>query len=529
MDDVGDVEMSNGETIDTKSIVTKWINNHKNGILTTSHFEDHWRYWVPKIYSPALNESCLNWNFNEELAQEVLINTLKEFICNGDPAVVLAELSRLEKPPSVCGRVFKFGEPTYSCRECGMDKTCVLCVDCFKNSEHRFHKYKMGTSGGGGCCDCGDTEAWKRDPFCKIHFVGETREVQEKVTLPDDLKDRTRIIFEAILWYAYQLLNTDQIADVRLRESSDTFFNIDTYCTILYNDEIHTFEQVISTLARVLKCNQRSAIEFVTNIDREGRAVVKCATFQHCNELKQDIEKYTSRHGNKPLKVLVNHARVIAHQVFAMKLLTWLQNFLSHGEGFRAIFAEIILKPQATEPSILKGILMRDSSLWKSARTQWHRLLISGMLLEYENKKALAKMFTKSYGQVMKDFIKDDHDHSYSISSLAVQLFTVPTLAHHLIANDDVLYILLNTLLSECSRNCNKAEKLEFQRASPSTNMFKRALFMLYDLRYLLSSIPEQWEDQLRRSFLHGLSVMLNLLTMMQGKYNINVFTKEIN
>lgn len=86
------------------------------------------------------------------------------------------------------------GEPTYSCRECGnfalnmmffivvimltnqnlllgMDPTCVLCVDCFKHSAHRNHKYKMGTSNGGGCCDCGDKEAWRREPFCDTHIV----------------------------------------------------------------------------------------------------------------------------------------------------------------------------------------------------------------------------------------------------------------------------------------------------------------------------------------------------------------------
>ena len=30
----------------------------------------------------------------------------------------------------------------------------------------------MSTSGGGGYCDCGDLEAWKNDPICKIHRRG---------------------------------------------------------------------------------------------------------------------------------------------------------------------------------------------------------------------------------------------------------------------------------------------------------------------------------------------------------------------
>ncbi|RZB39562.1 zf-UBR and/or ClpS domain containing protein [Asbolus verrucosus] len=499
-----------------EEIVQEWLTMFEKNILTPTEFRQHWKVWVPKIYSPSVNESCLNWRFDEERGQKILFNVLEEFICNGDPSSVFTKLSEMDKPPSVCGRVFKLGEPTYSCRECGMDNTCVLCVDCFKNSEHRFHKYKMGTSQGGGCCDCGDVEAWKKAPFCEIHIAGTKDNPEANRTLPEDLQKRTRLVFQAVLWYAYNLLNTGQIADIRLGDISDSFFDNDTYCTILYNDEIHTFEQVIGTLTRVLKCSQRTAIEFVTNIDREGRAVVKCSSFQHCNELKLDIEKYTSRHGNKPLKVLVNHAYVIAHQLYAMKLLTWLQNFLGHGAGFRAIFAEVALEAPPNEICIVKGILLRDSTLWKSARSQWQRLLISGMLLEYENKKELAKIFTKNYGPVMKDFIKDDHDHSFSISSLSVQLFTVPTLAHHLIAYDDVLYILLNTFMSECSGKCNKAGKLEFER-SPSSHAFKRAHFMLYDLRYLLSSIPENWNDDLRKNFLHGVFVMLNLFTKMQG------------
>ncbi|EFA01832.1 E3 ubiquitin-protein ligase UBR2 [Tribolium castaneum] len=505
---------ADGASASGTELVQEWLNLFESNSLTTNQFKQHWKTWVPKLYAPPVNESCLNWRFDEDLAQKLLFNVLEEFICKGDPSLVLARLNEMDKPPSVCGRVFKLGEPTYSCRECGMDNTCVLCVNCFKNSEHRFHKYKMGTSQGGGCCDCGDVEAWKKAPFCDVHIAGTRNDAHR--SLPEDLKQRTRIVFEAVLWYAYCLLRTGFVSDVRFGDITDTFFDSDAYCTILYNDEIHTFEQVISTLTRVLKCNQRTAIEFVTNIDREGRAVVKCSSFQHCTELKQEIEKYTSRHGNKPLKVLVSHAYVIAHQIYASKLLTWLQNFLGHGEGFRSIFAEVVLETPPNETCIIQGILLKDSSLWKSARSQWQRLLISGMLLEYENKKELAKIFTKNYGPVMKDFIKDDHDHSYSISSLSVQLFTVPTLAHHLIACDDVLYILLNTFMSECSTKCNKAGKLEFER-SPSSHAFKRAHFMLYDLRYLLSSIPENWSDELRKNFLHGLFIMMNLFTKMQG------------
>lgn len=47
---------------------------------------------------------------------------------------------------------------------------------------------------------------------------------------------------------------------------------------------------------------------------------------------------------------------------------------------------------------VAEGILLRDCLLWKSARTAWHRLLIAGMLMDYDTKKSLATVFTKNYG-----------------------------------------------------------------------------------------------------------------------------------
>ncbi|XP_046748290.1 E3 ubiquitin-protein ligase UBR2 [Diprion similis] len=501
--------------------VNVWMDKMSKGLLSCTHFKEHWRIWVPKIYSPEPNGSCLEWSFNEVKAQKILYSTLEEFICNGNPQEVLQQLSQLDNPPSVCGKVFKMGEPTYSCRECGMDSTCVLCVVCFKQSAHRNHRYKMGTSSGGGCCDCGDPEAWKNDSSCNIHKAGIQFKSRPRNKLPEDIAERARATFEAVLKYSYELLSLEHApglpSDLRLKgRDEDLQAPSDTYCTVLFNDETHTFEQVINTLSRLIKCSHRDAIEFVTNIDREGRAVVKCSTFEHCAELKSEIERFTSRHGNRPLKVLVVHADVVAHQLFAMKLLAWLQEFMAHSEGFRIAFSDAALHTKLPDVSIVEGILMRDSQLWKAARTAWHRLFISGMLVEYESKKALASVFTYNYGTVMKDFIRDDHDHSFSIAALSVQLFTVPTLTHYLIAHNDVLFILLNTFISESSRKCNAQGKLEFERNS-SNQTFKRAQYILYDLRYLLSAKPDTWTDELRHGFLQGLSMLLRLLCSMQG------------
>ncbi|XP_076276967.1 ubr1 ubiquitin ligase [Lasioglossum baleicum] len=512
--------MGNEPPTYTQPCVSIWMEKMSKGILLGTHFKEHWRIWVPKIYSPKPNSDCLDWSFDEETAQKVLYYTLEEFICNGDPQNALKQLSQMDS--NICGKVFKMGEPTYSCRECCMDMTCVLCVDCFKQSAHRNHKYKMGTSSGGGCCDCGDTEAWKKEPFCNIHLAGNQAKESCGNKLPGDVAERAVVTFEAVLRYCYEMLSLEYTSvppELQIKENdedpSSLLSSLDSYCTVLFNNETHTFDQVISTLTRVMKCQSKDAVEFVTNVDREGRAVVKCSRFKVCEDLKFDIEKFTQRHSSRALKVLVVHAHVIAHQTFAMKLLNWLQQFISLSEGFRVLFSNVALNTKLPDISVVEGMLMRDSELWKSARTAWHRLFMSGMLMQYESKKALAIVFTNNYGCVMKDFIRDDHDHPFSIVSLSVQLFTVPTLAHYLIAHHNVLFILLNTFISESSRRCNAAGKLEFERDPPHSS-FRRAQQILHDLRYLLSTKPTVWTDELREGFLQGLSLLLTLLCSMQ-------------
>lgn len=261
------------------------------------------------------------FTFKEQGIQETIM-VLETFICGEDSTAFLEQLKRNDFDSSVCGRVFKIGEPTYSCRECSMDPTCVLCSSCFKNSPHRIHKYKMATSSGGGCCDCGDVEAWKQYPVCAEHNNISNISSESTAQLPDDVQGRCAIVFQAILAYCMRVLKMDSDGSYSELDDDDN-----THCTVLYNDETHTFEQVIQALTSIVLCSQKTAIEYVTSIDREGRAVVKCASFEVCKKLKEDIETKAIRTtvGGKmaPLKVTVMHRNEVACQHLAIQMLGW--------------------------------------------------------------------------------------------------------------------------------------------------------------------------------------------------------------
>ena len=95
----------------------------------------------------------------------------------------------------------------------------------------------------------GDREAWKKDYFCEDHAPAEPTEVDYLIT--DDIKDVCRIVFHAILVYCVNMLQID--SDTSFPDiDGDKGQTEDLFCTLLYNDETHTFDQVSITLFKCI-------------------------------------------------------------------------------------------------------------------------------------------------------------------------------------------------------------------------------------------------------------------------------------
>lgn len=227
----------------------------------------------------------------------------------------------------------------------------------------------------------------------------------------------------------------------------------------------------------------------------------------------------TNPRNYQSLRTSVLHIGAVACQQFALQLLGWFQEFLVRHCLFRKTFASLVQRRQ--EDFCIRHILEYDVKLWKTARTCWHRLLISGMLMEYENKVVLAQEFSRRYATIVEDFIGDDHDHAFSIVSLSVQLFTVPSIAHHLIAQEGIFDKLLHTFYHVAIEKFIQNRTLHFSKNIASLTFFKRANYILYDLRYLLSLKPEVLSNDLRSGFLEGCRALLRVLNVMQGMESI--------
>jgi hypothetical protein len=66
--------------------------------------------------------------------------------------------------------------------------------------------------------------------------------------------------------------------------------HVDDYVAMLYNDEIHSYDQVISTLRKVINVDDKGAFDYATIVDKEGRSALRRGKKEDCLQIKAKVE-----------------------------------------------------------------------------------------------------------------------------------------------------------------------------------------------------------------------------------------------
>jgi hypothetical protein len=123
------------------------------------------------------------------------------------------------------------------------DETCVICNECYQASNHEGHDVFFYHSVAGGCCDCGDGEAWNCAGFCDKHG----NRTQDPVSyIPMEIGKVSMVVFdtiaESLLQYA-SYVSTLYDIDAPRRERPD-----DPCMMLLVVDEYHSAEDFTNLL-----------------------------------------------------------------------------------------------------------------------------------------------------------------------------------------------------------------------------------------------------------------------------------------
>ncbi|BFZ64949.1 E3 ubiquitin-protein ligase ubr1 [Saitoella coloradoensis] len=254
-----------------------------------------------------------------------------------------------------CGHVFKKGEAVYRCRNCGLDDTCVMCSKCFHASDHTGHDTSLSVNGGsGGCCDCGDLEAWKQPLKCAIHSADVEPTPSEEVAdpmakdptpIPDELKDAIRRTIGQALDFMLDVISCSpenlrlkrNDKDVMTDETSSRLFE-DVYprsspgdpteeqdgqelwAVVLWNDESHTFMEVIEQVSRATGKGRAFGQDVANKVDNIGRETVEISSaLPHCMKVASVIEQIR-------LAVTVRSARDVFREEMCGVIVEWLKD-----------------------------------------------------------------------------------------------------------------------------------------------------------------------------------------------------------
>ena len=110
---------------------------------------------------------------------------------------VVRQIQKGSKGMGVCAKVLKAGDVAWKCEDCEKDSTCIICQECFEKSNHKGHRVWLKTNVG-GCCDCGDPDAWDEHGFCSDHrgFAASSEAMLSQ--LPKQVRDNSPIVFSSL-------------------------------------------------------------------------------------------------------------------------------------------------------------------------------------------------------------------------------------------------------------------------------------------------------------------------------------------
>lgn len=391
-----------------------------------------------------------------------------------------------------CGYIFQKNDLAFNCKTCQTDETCVICFNCYENSDHAGHEIYFHTTLPGGMCDCGDAEAWKPTGFCTTHsqesFVDEN--AKERYTLSSlSIAMGTHVksprnyteewlstssvlsvrsldtcewqlvthlfanLIEIVGLLAVQIAGSFEIPSVTIQGRKDLEHYWSTcgrhvqanernlakiFHLRISNDDIHSDNELVHSL---IEKRIHSARQLTNTIDTQGSTIVRSnMTLYEATELMQAFQA-------EGWHVSIISERHLAQEKMILNVLKWLQKCVEN-ETYQIVFCQQLFLTNNCSPP-LKVWLSSDPFYRKELALELYDLYLK-LQTEKAIKVAFSWGFMSVYEPLMIRYISGIGTQRESIFQYGVQLFTTPSIvtAIHHPNTFDILKLLLNLLLS---------------------------------------------------------------------------------
>lgn len=395
-----------------------------------------------------------SWGVKEHEGEERrLLNELQNCVLDAESRQALEQL-----PKRMCAYEFKPGDIAWNCKACQVDETCVMCNDCFISSDHENHEVFFYYTHSGGCCDCGDTEAWASDGFCARHKGAQNADPLS--FLPPDLLAKSqecigevmKLVLNSIREARFgSIINESDLEVVRDKMRNDAPDK--RYSVIVHYNELQTSQEFATALNKAHPAIAYQMLKIVGETSSQKQSIVRAnAPRDDVVELAASLHKYG-------IVTSIVSCDYKARMPLINSLLQWLAMLANLSDGLCRLICEKLFAVGSFENNensmdvdaaydypMLRAVIMVDSFLPKTESDALHSLLMA-LLADPLFKQAFAISFTSSYRQLYREFAAGVGSSTSTILAFSVQFFNRATFVKKLVAEYDLLEVLVSSVL----------------------------------------------------------------------------------
>ncbi len=319
----------------------------------------------------------------------------------------------------------------------------MLCNECFQRSNHQGHEVYFYHSAAGGCCDCGDSDAWCADGFCSQHGKNH---VDPTIYLPPDIVTRAYdlfcIILDSIIEYCNKVGRYQSAFGLPITEE---------FSLVFYHDDFHNTTEFGSILNEI-KSHLDGSIEEddYAILYKKGFIRLKSGLSAATVSLLVPLIK------NRGFTVrIMNRSDELCYEG-VYTAVNWLQSLSIACDGMCRLIGRSITYTK------LKEILDFDMLFDKQFSRSFHNLLLS-LMADQPFKMCAGIAYTKSYKRLCNDYSKGQGLTGSTMFNLSVQFLNRETFVHEICYHHGFLQQAIEGL-REIIASVNAAEATYFNQ-----------------------------------------------------------------
>lgn len=320
---------------------------------------------------------------------------------------------------------------------------CVLCNECYQASNHPSHEVYFYHSQAGGCCDCGDSEAWAPEGFCASHGKRENFDPVEDIPRP--LRESAEVLFDSLVeflcsyaaFYCKSLHHSIELFHARESETEEL------YDVLIHGEGIVTGSEFMSRLLRVLglllphpnRFTSTPTAHYQPQLDslrRDGYLVV------HSGDPASCLRPLRVLQSNQISGLILTTAQ--RHQIQrALAVVIWLTYLCETSDGLCKLLCYAFTVSRVT------ALMSADCELPTTLQLAIHKLLIT-LMADQDFKMNVAISYAKAYHIVAASYAKSTSSSETSLFHLSVQFLNRETFVMEIVTKYAFFHQITNSL-----------------------------------------------------------------------------------